>query len=111
MAAALGFAIYTLMGLMERNVGVEGGSDRDVTASGACSPAPGVLEMSSKWNKNSRKLLKFRSCLWAWHGDTLLFLARAPSHMSSRGNSVSALLTFAAPYDSGSCLYLWGLSV
>lgn len=88
---------------MERNVDAEGGCDRDVTAPGAGSPAPGVLEMLSKQNRNSRKLLKFRSCLWAWHGETLLFLARAPSHMSSKGNSVSALLTFAVPRDSGSC--------
>lgn len=84
-------------------VGVEGGCDRHVTAPGAASPAPGVLDMLPKQNRNSRKLLKYRSCLWAWHGETLFFLERAPSHASSRGNSVSALLAFAVPCDSGSC--------
>ena len=103
MATALWFVIYTLMGLVERNLGAEGGCDRYVTAPGAGSPAHGVLEMLSKRNRNSSELLKFRSCLWAWHGDTLLFLAGAPSRASSRGNSVTDLLAFGAPQDSGSC--------
>lgn len=96
-AAALWFVIYPLMGLMERNVGLEGGCERDVTAPGAGSPAPGVLEMLSKQNRNSRKLLKIRSCLWAWHGESLLFLARPPSHVSSRENSSLLCLPLQSP--------------
>lgn len=60
MATVLWFVIQTLMGLVERNVNVEEGCDRDVTAPGACSPAPGGLEMLSKQKRKSRKLLKFR---------------------------------------------------
>lgn len=75
MATALWFVIQTLMGLVERNVNREEGSDRDVTAPGTSSPAPGGLGLLSKLNRNSRKLLKFRPSPWAWHEDTVNFLA------------------------------------
>lgn len=67
MATVLWFVIQALMGLVERNVNVVEGCDRDVTAPGAGSPAPGGLEMLSKKKRNSRKLLKFRPSPRAWH--------------------------------------------
>lgn len=54
MATALWFVIQTLV---ERNVNVEEGCDRDVTT-------PGGLEMLSKQKRNSRKLLKFKPSPW-----------------------------------------------
>lgn len=84
MATELWFVIQTLMGRVERNVNVEEGCDRGVTAPGAGSSAPGGLEMFSKQKRNSRKLLKFRPSPWAQHGETA-FSSLRPFHMSSKG--------------------------